>query len=488
MQFKFSEIEQRLFDVISESGRALGYPVYVIGGHVRDKILGIPSKDIDVVCQGSGIRLAEEVANRLSPRPHLAVYKNFGTALVKHADYDVEFVGARKESYRSDSRKPIVEDGTLEDDQLRRDFTINALAISLNTDDYGALVDPFDGVLHLKQKLIKTPLEPGRTFSDDPLRMLRAIRFVAQLGFSIEENTLNAIAEYRERLKIISKERITEELNKMLMCKQPSHAFTLLLKTELIYLILPELAKLQGVEYVDGKGHKDNFFHTLEVVDNVAAASDNLWLRWAALLHDIAKPQTKRFEEGHGWTFHGHDAIGAAMVPRIFRNLKLPTDSKMHYVQELVRLHLRPISLTKEEITDSAIRRLLFDAGDNLEDLLILCSADITSKNPLKRKKYRENYEIVKQRLIEVEEKDHLRNWQPPITGELIMKTFGIPPSRLVGEIKTAIREAILDGKLANEYEAAFKYMLELGKEHGLTNANANANANSKKGGGEGRG
>ena len=469
MRFEVNEIEQRLFDVIGESGKALGYPVYVIGGHVRDKFLGLPSKDIDIVCQGSGIRLAEEVANRLTPKPHLAVYKNFGTALIKHDDFDIEFVGARKESYRSDSRKPVVEDGTLRDDQLRRDFTINALAISLNEQDYGTLIDPFDGVLHLEQKLIKTPLEPGKTFSDDPLRMLRGIRFVAQLGFYIEAKTLEAISEYRERLSIVSKERITDELNRMLMCPQPSQAYKLLLKTGLIHLILPELVKLQGVEYVDGKGHKDNFFHTLEVVDNVAATSNNLWLRWAALLHDIAKPETKRFEEGHGWTFHGHDAVGAAMVPRIFRNLKLPTDTKMQYVQELVRLHLRPISLTKEEITDSAIRRLLYDAGDNLEDLLILCSADITSKNPAKRKKYRENYELVKKRLIEVEEKDHLRNWQPPITGELIMKTFGIPPSRLVGDIKTAIREAILDGKLANEYEAAYEYMLELGNVHGLS-------------------
>jgi putative nucleotidyltransferase with HDIG domain len=469
MRFEINAIEQHLFDIIGEAGKALGYPVYVIGGHVRDNLLGLPSNDIDIVCEGSGIRLAEEVADRLTPKPHVVVYKNFGTALLKHDDYDIEFVGARKESYRSESRKPIVEDGTLQDDQLRRDFTINALAVSLNEKDYATIVDPFEGLLHLEQKLIKTPLEPGKTFSDDPLRMLRAIRFVAQLGFHIEDETLEAISEYRDRLKIVSKERITDEINKMLMCPQPSRAFKLLLHTGLIHLILPEMVKLVGVEYVDGKGHKDNFFHTLEVVDNVAATSDNLWLRWAALLHDIAKPQTKRFEEGHGWTFHGHDAVGAAMVPRIFRTMKLPTDAKMHYVQELVRLHLRPISLTKEEITDSAIRRLLYDAGENLEDLLILCSADITSKNPAKRKKYRQNYEIVKQRLIEVEEKDHLRNWQPPITGEVIMKTFGIPPSRLVGDIKTAIREAILDGKLSNEYEAAYAYMLELGKEYNLS-------------------
>lgn len=469
MHFEISEIEQRLFDVIGEAGKALGYPVYVVGGHVRDKILGLDSNDIDIVCEGSGIRLAEAVADRLTPRPHVVLYKNFGTALLRHEDFDVEFVGARKESYRSDSRKPIVEDGSLRDDQLRRDFTINALAMSLNAADYGTIVDPFEGLLHLEEKLIKTPLEPGTTFSDDPLRMLRAIRFVAQLGFHIDNKTLESISENRERLHIVSKERITEELNKMLMCPQPSKAFILLYDTGLLDLILPELVQLVGVEYVDGKGHKDNFYHTLEVVDNVALMSNNLWLRWAALLHDIAKPQTKRFEDGHGWTFHGHDAIGAAMVPRLFRHLRLPTDAKMQYVKELVRLHLRPISLTKEEITDSAIRRLLYDAGDYLEDLLILCSADITSKNPAKRKRYKENYDLVKKRLIEVEEKDHLRNWQPPITGELIMQTFGIPPSRLVGDIKTAIREAILDGKLANDYDSAYQYMLELGRSNDLS-------------------
>lgn len=468
IQFTFSAVERHILQLIAEAGESLGYPTYIVGGHVRDKILGIPSNDIDVVCEGSGIQLAEAVAALITPRPHVIVYKNFGTALLRHEAFDIEFVGARKESYRSDSRKPIVEDGTLRDDQLRRDFTINALAISLNADDFGTLVDPFDGLLHLQQKLIRTPLEPERTFSDDPLRMLRAIRFVAQLGFTIEEETCEAIRTCRDRLEIVSKERITEELNKMLLCPLPSEAFKLLLTTGLLDLILPELVRLRGVEYVDGKGHKDNFYHTLEVLDNVAQVSDNLWLRWAALLHDIAKPQTKRFEPGHGWTFHGHDAIGAAMVPRIFRRLRLPTDAKMVYVQELVRLHLRPISLSKEEITDSAIRRLLFDSGEYLDDLLILCTADITSKNPAKRKRYLENYEIVKQRLIEVEEKDHLRNWQPPISGELIMHTFGIPPSRVVGEIKTAIREAILDGKLDNTYEAAYAFMVDMGRQIGL--------------------
>ncbi len=468
MRFTFSPKEEQLFEIIRTAGASLGYPVYLVGGYVRDKLLDIPSNDIDIVCEGSGIRLAERVAQMVSPSPQIAVYKNFGTALIKHPDFDIEFVGARKESYRSDSRKPIVENGTLEDDQRRRDFTVNALAVSLNAADIGHIIDPFDGLKHLDQKLLKTPLEPGRTFSDDPLRMLRAIRFVAQLGFRIEDNTLNGIIENRERIKIVSRERITDELNKMLLCPKPSEAFKLLLSTGLIQLILPELARLQGVEYIDGKGHKDNYFHTLEVVDNVAEASGNLWLRWAALLHDIAKPETKRFEEGHGWTFHGHDAVGAAMVPRIFRYLRLPLDSKMEYVRALVRLHLRPISLTKEEITDSAIRRLLFDAGDLLEDLLILCTADITSKNPARRKRYRENYDIVRQRLEEVEEKDRMRNWQPPISGELIMETFGIPPSRLVGDIKTAIREAILDGKLPNNYDAAYQYMLALGKEHGL--------------------
>jgi putative nucleotidyltransferase with HDIG domain len=464
-----SSAEQRLFDVIRQSGESLGYPVFLVGGFVRDLLLNIHSNDIDIVCQGSGIRLAEEVASRIEPTPQIAVYKNFGTALVKQQDFDLEFVGARKESYRADSRKPIVEDGTIEDDQKRRDFTINALAISLNKENYGELIDPFGGLTHLEEKLIVTPLEPGRTFSDDPLRMLRAIRFAAQLNFVIHDETLTAIITHKERINIVSKERITGELNKMLMCPVPSVAFKLLLKTGLVEILLPDVAKLQGVEYVDGKGHKDNFFHTLEVVDNVSMVSDNLWLRWAALLHDIAKPRTKRFEEGHGWTFHGHDAIGAAMVPRIFRNLRLPMDSKMEYVKELVRLHLRPISLTKEEITDSAMRRLLYDAGDNLEDLLKLCSADITSKNVAKRKRYRENYDIVRARLEAVEENDRMRNWQPPITGEEIMKTFGIAPSPLVGQIKTAIREAILDGDLTNDYDAAYAFMLELGRKHGLT-------------------
>ncbi|MDX1409925.1 MAG: HD domain-containing protein, partial [Saprospiraceae bacterium] len=382
----------------------LGCPVYVVGGYVRDRLLGKQSKDIDIVTVGSGIALAEHFASLLRPVPQVVVYRRFGTALIKHQDLHIEFVGARKESYRADSRKPIVEDGSLEDDQFRRDFTINALAMSLNARDYGQLIDPFDGLTDLEQRLIKTPLEPGKTFSDDPLRMMRAIRFAAQLDFRIDDETLQGISEYRNRIHIVSRERITEELNKILGAPQPSIGFKLLYKTGLVHIIFPELADLQGVEFVNGHGHKDNFYHTLQVVDNVAAVSENLWLRWAALLHDIAKPATKRYEKGHGWTFHGHDAVGAAMVPRIFRKMRLPLDAKMKYVQKLVRLHLRPISLTKEDITDSAIRRLLFDAGDDLDDLLTLCNADITSKNPRRVQRYKANYELVKAKLAEVEE------------------------------------------------------------------------------------
>ncbi len=468
MVFNIDRHEREIFQLISQAGKRLGFPVYIVGGYVRDRLLGNPSKDIDIVCVGSGIRLAQEVAGMLRPIPRVTVYKRFGTAMLKHHDLEIEFVGARKESYRHDSRKPSVEEGTLEDDQNRRDFTINALAVSLNEEDFGALIDPFDGLEHLEQKIIKTPLEPSKTFSDDPLRMLRAIRFATQLHFTIEPETLHAIEQCRNRIRIVSRERIAGELNKILAADQPSIGFKLLFDTGLLKIILPELAALHGVEYRDGKGHKDNFYHTLEVVDNVARKSNNLWLRWAALLHDIAKPPTKRFDPQQGWTFHGHDALGAAMVPRIFRKLRLPLDNKMKYVQKLVRLHLRPISLTQENITDSAIRRLLFDAGDDLEDLMLLCEADITSKNPQKVQRYLANYELVRRRLAEVEEKDRIRNWQPPISGEVIMNTFGIPPGPEVGRIKNAIREAILDGEIPNDYDAAYAFMLRKGRELGL--------------------
>ncbi|MCB0666575.1 MAG: HD domain-containing protein [Saprospiraceae bacterium] len=468
MIFAITEEEQEIFRIIQKAALNLQSPTYVIGGYVRDRLLARETKDLDIVCIGDGINLAYEVAGFLRPIPRVTVYKRFGTAMLRHRDREIEFVGARKESYRSDSRKPFVETGSLEDDQNRRDFTINALAVSLNQEDYGQIIDPFNGLMDLEHKIIKTPLEPGRTFSDDPLRMLRAIRFAAQLDFQISQDTLSAISKYRNRIDIVSQERITIELNKILECHQPSRGFRLLFQTGLLYKIFPELAALEGVDIINGIGHKDNFYHTLQVVDNVAAVSHNLWLRWAALLHDIAKPPTKRFDEKSGWTFHGHEALGAAMIPRLFRKLKLPLDHKMKYVQNLVRLHLRPISLTNENITDSAIRRLLFEAGDDIEDLMILCRADITSKNPNKVQRYLSNYEMVRKSLKEIEEKDRIRNWQPPITGEIIMETFQIPPSREVGVLKTAIREAILDGQIPNEYDDAYDYMLEKGREMGL--------------------
>ncbi len=468
MVFDIKPHEREIFMLIEQAAAELEAPAYVVGGYVRDRLLGRPSKDMDIVCVGSGIDLAQAIAARLRPIPRIVVYRRFGTAMLKHKNLEIEFVGARKESYRVDSRKPTVEEGSLEDDQNRRDFTINALAVSLCGHNFGEIIDPFGGLHHLEQKLLKTPLEPGKTFSDDPLRMMRAIRFSNQLGFKIDEETYQAIGKYKNRINIVSKERITTELEKIMKTDRPSIGFKHLFNTGLLEIIFPEVAALHGVDVRNGKGHKDNFYHTLEVLDNLCRKSKNIWLRWSALLHDIAKPPTKRFDPEHGWTFHGHEALGAAMVPRIFRNLRLPMDHKMKYVQKLVRLHLRPISLTKENITDSAVRRLLFEAGDDIDDLMMLCEADITSKNPKKVKRYLENYEMVREKLKEVEEKDHLRNWQPPITGELIMETFSIKPSRLVGDIKNAIREAILDGDIPNDYDAAFAFMLKLGKENGL--------------------
>ena len=472
MIFAITREDQEVFNLIRMAASRMGVAAYVVGGYVRDRLLARESKDLDIVCLGSGIDLAREVAGYLRPIPRVTVYKRFGTAMLRHADREIEFVGARKESYRPDSRKPTVETGSLEDDQNRRDFTINALAVSLNDGSYGEIIDPFHGLQHLEEKLLKTPLEPGKTFSDDPLRMMRAIRFSAQLHFRIEEETLKAISLYRNRINIVSQERVTVELTKILQSDKPSVGFRLLFKTGLLELIFPQLAALQGVEVINGIGHKDNFYHTLQVLDNVACKSRNLWLRWAALLHDIAKPPTKRFDDQAGWTFHGHEALGAAMVPRIFRKMRLPLDHKMKYVQKLVRLHLRPISLSKEDITDSAIRRLLFEAGEDIDDLMLLCEADITSKNPQRVKRYLENYQLVREKMKEVEEKDKLRNWQPPISGDMIMKTFGIGPSKAVGEIKSAIREAILDGVIPNEFDAAYAFMIEEAGKRNLSPKN----------------
>lgn len=468
MLFAIKPEERDIFEIIQRAASSLNFPAYVVGGFVRDRLLRRPTKDIDVVCLGNGIKLAQEVAGYLRPLPRVTVYSRFGTAMLRHRDLEIEFVGARKESYRTDSRKPTVEDGTLEDDQNRRDFTINALAVNLSVENFGQIIDPFNGLIHLEEKILKTPLEPGKTFSDDPLRMMRAVRFAAQLDFQISEETLVAISQYRNRIHIVSQERITTELNKILESSRPSKGFKLLFKTGLLQIVFPELAALQGVEIVNGVGHKDNFYHTLQVVDNVALKSDDLWLRWAALLHDIAKPPTKRFDPRSGWTFHGHEALGAAMVPRIFRKLRLPLDLKMKYVQNLVRLHLRPISLSNDAITDSAIRRLLFEAGDDIDDLMLLCEADITSKNQGKVNRYLKNYQKVRESLKEIEEKDKIRNWQPPISGEVIMDTFGLAPSREVGLLKTAVREAILDGVIANEYNEAYDFMLKKGEEIGL--------------------
>lgn len=466
MKLFFSEKENQIFKLLGKAAKKIDVDAYLVGGFVRDQIIHRESKDIDVVCVGSGIRLAETFATMLQPKPNVAVFKRFGTAMLKFGDFEIEFVGARKESYAENSRKPAVEEGTLEDDQWRRDFSINALAVSLQQDTFGEVVDPFGGIEDIENRRIVTPCEPEKTFSDDPLRMLRAVRFASQLQFNIDPVTFKGIQNQARRLNIISKERIHTEFNKILLSPIPSLGLSLLEQTNLLQYVLPELLDLKGVEVRKGIGHKDNFYHTLEVVDNIALLDEhNLWLRWAALLHDIAKPPTKRFQEGHGWTFHGHEVIGAKMVPKIFKRLKLPLDHKMKYVQKLVHLHLRPISLTKSNITDSAVRRLLFDAGDDIDDLMLLCHADVTSKNEFKKKRFRANYQLVKERLKAVEENDKIRNWQPPISGEEIMTYFNIPPSRSVGIIKDAIREAILDGKLDNNYTAALDFMKIVGKQ-----------------------
>lgn len=455
-----------IFSLISKVSNEISLESYVIGGFVRDYLLKkkLP-KDIDIVSIGSGIALAEKVAEKLPNNPKVSVFKNFGTAMIKADNLDIEFVGARKESYESNSRKPYVESGTLQDDQNRRDFTINAMALSLSEHNFGELIDPFDGLSDLKNKIIRTPLDPDITYSDDPLRMMRAIRFATQLNFEIEKKSLQAIAKNRDRLKIISNERIVDELNKILSSPKPSIGLKLLYETKLLHYILPELVELQGVEEHEGQRHKDNFWHTLEVVDNIAQNTDDLWLRWSALLHDIGKAPTKRFDKKNGWTFHGHEFLGSKMVFHIFKRLRMPLNDKMKYVQKMVRMSSRPIVIAEDIVTDSAVRRLVFDAGDDFEDLMTLCEADITTKNPKKFKQYHDNFQLVRQKVVEVEEKDHIRNFQPPISGEEIMKTFNLKPSREIGTLKDAIKEAILDGKISNDYEAAKKFMFDKAKQ-----------------------
>ena len=460
--------KDNIFKQISATADELGLECYVVGGYVRDIFLQRPSQDIDVVVVGSGIAMAQALGKRLGRGAHVSVFKNFGTAQVKYHDREVEFVGARKESYSHDSRKPVVENGTLEDDQNRRDFTINALAVCLNASRYGELVDPFDGLNDLKERTIRTPLDPDVTFSDDPLRMMRCVRFATQLNFYIDDETFEALERNRERIRIISKERIADELNKIILSPVPSKGFIELDRCGLLALIFPELAALQGVETRNGKGHKDNFYHTLEVLDNISKSTDNLWLRWAALLHDIAKPLTKRWEPKTGWTFHNHNFIGAKMVPDIFRKMKLPMNEKMKYVQKLVGLHMRPIVIADEEVTDSAVRRLLFEAGDDIDDLMTLCEADITSKNRERKERFLNNFQLVRCKLKDLEERDRIRNFQPPVSGEEIMQTFGLQPCSQVGSLKSAIKDAILDGVIPNEHDAAWAFMLQRAEKMGL--------------------
>jgi len=467
MNFK-NRLIHPIFRLVSDIAAEANMPAYVIGGFVRDLILKRGSKDIDIVVLGNGIEIAEKTAAKIGKKTSVNVFKNFGTAMLHYGDWQIEFVGARKESYNWDSRKPAIENGTLEDDQNRRDFTINALAISLQKEDYGEIMDPFDGLSDIEKKIIRTPLGPDITFSDDPLRMMRAIRFATQLNFTIYLDTFSAIARNAHRISIVSMERIIEEFNKILLSPTPSAGIKLLDQCGLLNLIFPQFIALKGAEFIDGKGHKDNFYHTLEVVDKISTGSDNLWLRWAAMLHDIAKPLTKHFEPETGWTFHGHEFKGSKMIPSVFKSLKLPLNEKMKYVQKLVLLHLRPIVLSEEEVTDSAVRRLLFEAGDDIDDLMMLCEADITSKNPEKVRRYMKNFEIVRTKLKEIEEKDRLRNWQPPVSGEIIMQTFALQPCREVGIIKNAIREAILDGYIPNQYDEAFRFMLAEGEKLGL--------------------
>jgi poly(A) polymerase len=463
-----------IFNKIAAAAAEIHVPCYVIGGFVRDKIINRPTKDIDIVCLGDGILLAQKVAERFKPTPMVNIFKTYGTAQIKTEEVEIEFVGARKESYNFDSRNPLVEPGTLEDDQNRRDFTINALAISLNETNYGQLIDPFNGLQAIENKILITPLLPQQTFIDDPLRMMRGIRFASQLSYTIDDATFEAIKQNADRIKIVSKERIADELNKILLSPVPSIGFDLLYKSGLLKIIFPQMVALVGAEYIDGKGHKDNFYHTLQVVDNIAEHTNDVWLRWAAVLHDIAKPNTKKFEKGHGWTFHGHEAVGGRMVPKIFTQLKLPQNEKMKFVRKLVELHLRPISVTKENITDAAIRRLLFDAGEDFDALMTLCKADITSKNKNKVQRFLDNYQMVAKRCAEVEASDHLRNWQPPISGELIMQTFNLKQGKAVGIIKTAIRDAILDGTIVNNKQVAFDYMVAIAKKMDIHLPNPN--------------